>query len=253
MGLTARRATVARAGRLTALGLLYYKLMPDPNLLKDLKFAARKYIAGPLYIPASESTSLGKLASEGPAGFIAEVNRLAANGSAWALATIGYLSCMPDKNGKRNWSKAIEVCEAPAAAGDPFAQFILAWALRYSNRCQEALRNMKASAAGGFSPAMMGLSTFLMAGVGIQQQDTRGAFQALIQAKRAGHNLAAVRYNALCRVGHCGILRQFGAFLLAPAVFFRSGLAGWRDPFSANSFILNAQNKKYIRVFRRSR
>jgi len=227
--------------------------MPDPNFLKELKLVARKYIAGPLYIPASESTALSKLAMKGPAGFIAEVNRLAASGSAWALATIGYLSCMPDKNGKRNWAKAIEVCEAPATAGDPFAQFILAWALSYSDRCQEALRNMKAAAGGGFSPAMMGLSVFLMAGVGIQHQDTRGAFQAVIQAKRAGHNLAAVRYNALCLAGHCGILRQFGAFLLAPAVYFRSGLALWRDPFSANSFSLNPKNKKYIRVFRRSR
>src|SRR5580700_1624702 len=77
------------------------------------------------YVPSAAVPYLARLKTEGAAAFVGELDRLAALGSPWASALLGYQALLLGTDGRRDVQKAIALCTEPAARGDAFAQYIL--------------------------------------------------------------------------------------------------------------------------------
>jgi TPR repeat protein len=207
-------------------------------------------LASTLYVPPEGMSALAILAHEGPKAFLAEIERLARSGAPWAAAISGYVYCMPNDSGKRDPAKAIEMCAEPAAAGDPYASYVLGWALGISGRHAEALEMLQQAAAKGFGPAAMDLASFFMMGWGTSGKNIHAAFRALHLARKLGHRGAVLRYCGICRLEKCGTIRKICAAIVRPFAFWLYSIVAYWNPVSIRVF--NFGLKRDARMFKPS-
>jgi hypothetical protein len=195
------------------------------------------YLNGPLYVPREGRHVLKLLASGGPNAFTEELERLAALGSPWASAILGYLALMPGPDGKRDALRAIDLCKVHASAGYAYAQFILAWALIYSGQPNLAFQTMKKATLSNFPPATVDFAGFIWYGWGTKERYFTHAVAALRRADRVGHKAAFNWRCAFYRSGKFGLVRCAVGYLLAPLGRLQYFLAMLRDPFSCRVFV----------------
>jgi TPR repeat protein len=177
------------------------------------------------------------LESGGPNQLIGELERLSALGSLWASATLGYLSLLPGEDGKRDPKRAIELCGANAAGGDPYALFILAWALLHSGRRNLAIRTMKKAALSGFPPATLDYVTFVWNGWGTKAAYPSVALKLLRRADKAHHKAALIWKCKMYSSGKFGVLYACLGYVTLPFARLRYLLAALLNPFSCRVFV----------------
>lgn len=195
------------------------------------------YFNSPIYVPDQGRYVLKLLETGGPKPFVEELERLSTLGSPWASAMLGYMALMPGSDGKRDASRAVELCKAHAYAGDSYAQFVFAWALIYSGQAKLAFDSMKKAAAAGFPPATIDFSTFIWNLQGRTKSDAIAALKALKFAYQARHASTLVWKYDFYRSGRLGFLRRPLGYLLAPLARLRSLFVFFEDPFSCRVFV----------------
>jgi hypothetical protein len=195
------------------------------------------YFNSPLYVPEQGRYVLKLLETGGPRQFFTELERLSTLGSAWASAMLGYIVLMPGSDGKRDTSRATELCRSHAHAGDSYAQFVFAWALIYSGQTKLAFESIEKATVSGFPPAALDFATFIWNLPGKKASDAAAALKALRFASRAGHKAAAVWRYDFYKSGRVGFLRRPFGYLLAPLARLRFILAIYKDPFACRVFV----------------
>jgi hypothetical protein len=197
----------------------------------------RDWFNGPLYVPDEGRFVLNLLESDGPSGFLGELERLSTLGSPWASAILGYLALMPGPDGKRDTERAVELCKNHAHAGDSYAQFVYAWACLFAGDGTLAYESMKKAMLSRFPPATMDFTNFVWNGWGTKEPYPKHALRALRHADRVGHRAALQWRCFFYKSGRVGFVRRPFGYLLAPIAWLRYFLALWRDPFSCRVFV----------------
>ncbi len=199
------------------------------------------YFNSPLYIPDNGSLILKLLETGGPPPFLSELQRLSALGSPWASAILGYLALMPGSDGKRDTGRAIELCKPHAHAGDPYAQFVYAWALIYGGQPKLAFESIKKATVSGFPPAGLSFAAFIWNLPGKKASDAAAALKALGFAEKTGHKAAPLCRCKFYKSGRLGLLRVPLGYLLWPlaAIRFLRGVRS--DPFASQVFVFQSQ------------
>jgi hypothetical protein len=195
------------------------------------------YLNGPLYVPDQGRYVLKLLETGGPRQFLGELERLSTLGSPWASAMLGYIALMPGPDGKRDASRASELCRSHAHAGDSYAQFVYAWALIYSGQTKLAFESIKKAAVAGFPPATLDFATFIWSLPGKKASDAAAALKALRFAYRARHKAAAVWRYDFYKSGRVGLFRRPLGYLLSPLAKLRFILSVYKDPFASRVFV----------------
>lgn len=165
----------------------------------------------------------------------AELERLSSLGSTWASSALGWLCICKAKDGSREPDRAIELCRGPAAAGDPYASYVLAWALALTNQGTEAFDSMKRAALAGFLPARLDLVTLVWNGRDPTGRNRQVAYDLLKHAD--GHQAAMIWRCRLNRSGEFGRMKQLLGYLLVPVAFFRYAAAFWANPLSCKVLV----------------
>ena len=191
--------------------------------------------AVPLHIPAEGLQIFGSPSKSNLFDVKAELERLASLGSAWAAAALGWLYICKSRDGTRDPGRAIKLCRRPAAAGDSYASYVLAWALALANQGTEAVDMMKRAALAGFLPARLDLVTFVWNGWDPTRRNKRVAYDLLNHAQ--GHKAAMVWRCRLNRSGEFGLVRQVLGYALMPVALLRYAVAFWRNPFSSKVLV----------------
>lgn len=208
-------------------------------LRNDKNYGAKMWRHGggamPLHVPKQGRYIFNSLDANGLIYVKTELERLSSLGSMWASAALGWLCICKGRDGTRDPHRAIELCRGPAATGDPYATYVLAWALTLANQGTQAIELMKRAALAGFLPAKLDLVTFVWNGRDPTHRNRRVAYDLLSHAK--GHKASMVWRCRLNRSGEFGWTRQFLGYLLVPIAFFRYAIAVWRDPFSCNVLV----------------
>jgi hypothetical protein len=195
------------------------------------------YFNGPLYVPDQGRYVLELIERGGPRQFLSELERLSALGSPWASAMLGYIALMPGPEGKRDTSRAAELCRSHAYSGDSYAQFVLAWALIYSGQTKLAFESMKKATLAGFPPATLDFATFIWSLPGKKASDATSALKALRFAYRARHKAAPVWRYDFYKSGRVGFFRRPLGYLLSPIAKLRFILSVYKDPFASRVFM----------------
>lgn len=195
------------------------------------------YFNGPLFVPEQGRHALRLLEEGGTRRFLDELERLSTLGSPWAAAILGYIALVPGPEGKRDASRAADLCRTPANRGDSYAQFVFAWAMVLTGETKAAFDFMKKAAVSGFPPATLDFTTLLWSLSRKTPNDAATAVKALRLAYRAGHSAApAWRYH-FYKSGHLGLFRRVMGYVLMPVARLRFMLATYRDPFSCKVFL----------------
>ena len=195
----------------------------------------------PLYVPDNGRQVLKLLETGGPPQFLTELERLSALGSPWASAILGYMALMPGPDGKRDTGGAIELCRTHAHAGDPYAQFVYAWALIYSGQTKLAFESIKKATVSGFAPAALSFAAFIWKLPGNKASDAAAALKALGFAEKTGHKAAALWKCTFYKSGRLGFLRRPLGYLLWPVAAIRFIRSVRRDPFASRVFIFRSE------------
>jgi hypothetical protein len=198
----------------------------------------RQYLHAVVFVPATAEPMLDKVKGEGPQALRSELERLSALGAPWASALLAYQALLLRDDGTRDIERAITLCKEPAARGDVFAQYILAWAFFLSHNRQDALVNLKKSVRQLFPRA-------LLDAVRIYWRHTSPPklLRSLMIASRAGHRATLLNRCRIYRSGKLGFFRRFLGYALAPVATFILVVAGLRNPFSAQVFAFNQKAK----------
>lgn len=191
--------------------------------------------AVPLHIPTHGRYIFNSPSGNGLNYLKAELERLSGLRSSWASSALGWLYLCKARDGTRDPRRAIELCGGAAAAGDPYACYVLAWALALTNQSTEAFEMMKKAALGGFLPARLDLVTFVWSGRDPTGRNRQAAYDLLSRA--AGHRAEMIWRCRLNRSGEFGWLRQLYGYLLTPVAFVRYAIALWNDPFSSTVLV----------------
>jgi hypothetical protein len=191
--------------------------------------------AMPLHIPKQGRYIFNSPNADGLSYWKAELERLSSLGSTWASSALGWLCICKAKDGSRDPGRAIELCRGPAAAGDPYANYVLAWALVLTNHGTQAVDSMRRAALAGFLPAKLDLVTLVWNGCDPTGRNRRVAYDLLNHAD--GHKAAMVWRCRLNRSGEFGWIRQLLGYLLAPVAFIRYALAFWMNPLSCKVLV----------------
>jgi hypothetical protein len=199
----------------------------------------QKYIHEEIYVPLSAEPQLQELLKEGFERFQPELERLASLGATWASAWLAYSALEPTREGFRDTSRAIALCETAAKGGDAFAQYIIAWALILEGDTKRGTRYMKSSAKQLFPPAALDSVTLFWAGWGVERSDDRRILPILKIADRVGHDAAWLWRFTAYRTGRLGLYRQLLGHLLVPFGILRYSLAKKLRPFSARVFVFD--------------
>jgi hypothetical protein len=184
----------------------------------------------PLHIPKQGRYILKSLSGSGFNQVKTELERLSSLGSGWASSALGWLCICRARDGTHDPHRAIELCKGPAAAGDPYATYVLAWAFALINQSAEAWHMMKKAALAGFPPARLDLVTFVWNGRDPSGRNRQTAYNLLRHA--AAHRAEMIWRCRLNRSGEFGRVRQLIGCLLTPIALTRYGVAFWKDPFS---------------------
>lgn len=195
------------------------------------------YFNGPFYVPDQGRYVLKLIETGGPREFLSELERLSAAGSPWASAMLGYIALMPGPDGKRDTSRAMELCRSYAYAGDSYAQFVLAWALIFSGQTKLAFESLKKAARAGFPPATLDFATLIWNLPGKKASDAAAALKALRFASRAGHKATPVWRSDFYKSGRVGLVRRPLGYLLSPLAKLRLIFSIYKDPFASRVFV----------------
>jgi hypothetical protein len=199
-----------------------------------------KHFNYPLYIPIPNRSILAVLAEQGVSGMTAELERLSSLGSAWASATLGYLSILPSASGSRDPQQAVELCSKAASDGDPYALFITAWArfLLTKDRVKAGETMLQASRM-SFTPATLAMAFFLW-------PDTKAALRFVDAAARLGHKDAWSWRCAFSMTGRLGNIQRITGYVLMPFARLRYVVGVWRNPLSENVLVVTLTNQRPI-------
>jgi hypothetical protein len=199
----------------------------------------REYIWGVVYVPLAAERHLATLKHEGGKAFLGELEKLAAMGSPWAAAFLGYQALLLRPDGTRDIEKAIQVCRQPAAAGDAYASYILGWATFLRGDHAEAIKHFRVANRQMFPPSVLDqVRLFWM--VRSRTHPTQ-VLVSLKHAKNVGHRETIVLRSAIYRTGKLGVGRLLLGYLLAPCAWVYIRVASFREPFSAQSFSFHSK------------
>jgi TPR repeat protein len=204
----------------------------------------RQYIYGAVYIPSAAERHLVTLKRDGRRAFLDELEKLAALGSPWASAFLGYQALLLTPDGTRNIERAIQLCKQPALSGDAYAAYILGWATFLSGDHAEALTYFRRATRQLFPPAVLDSVQFFWSSKG--RTEPAGVLISLRQARNVGHRCTMVFRGAIYRTGKLGIGRLLLGFLLWPVAWLYFSVASFRDPFSAQSFVFDSRNTSRV-------
>ena len=202
------------------------------------------YVYGAVYIPLAAERHLAILKRDGRAAFVAELEKLAALGSPWAAAFLGYEALLLKSDGTRDIDRAIQLCRQPAMSGDPYAAYILGWATFLRGEHTEALRHFKAAAKQLFPPAVLDNVSFFW--LSHQRTDLGRVLISLRQATSVGHRATIAFRTSIYRTGKLGVARLLIGYLLWPFAWLYVHVTTWRDPFSAQSFAFDPKNTSRV-------
>lgn len=208
----------------------------------------RRHIQGVVYIPLSAQPYLSKLSREGPKAFLDELERLAALGSPWAAAFLGYSALLLRPDGTRDVDRAILLCKEPAASGDAYALYILGWAIYLQGDPFQALAYIRRAALQLFPPAVLDIGAFYW--MGRRATHPAGVLTSLQQARVVGHRATLVWRCKVYRTGRLGLGRLIAGYVIAPIGYLFWLFAFWTDPFSANLFSFDVNTKSEWLVLR---
>jgi len=200
----------------------------------------RQYIYGAIYIPLAAERHLVTLKRDGRTAFLNELEKLAALGSPWASAFLGYQALLLTPEGTRNIERAIQLCKQPALSGDAYAAYILGWATFLRGDHAEALTHFRRATRQLFPPAVLDSVQFFWSAK--WRTEPAGVLISLRQAKNVGHHATSLFRSAVYRTGKLGIRRLLLGLLLWPVAALYVRAASIRDPFSAQSFWFDPRN-----------
>jgi len=197
-----------------------------------------QYLRAPVFVPATAGPMLAKVRGQGAQVLRSELERLSSLGSPWAAALLGYQALLLRDDGSRDTERAIGLCKEPAARGDAFAQYILAWAYLLSRNQQDALVNFKKSVRQLFPPALMDAARIYW-----RHSKPQPLLRSLMHASKVGHRAALRLRCHIYRSGRLGMFRKFVGYALAPVAIVILIVAAIRNPFSAQVCAFNPKAK----------
>jgi hypothetical protein len=197
-----------------------------------------QYLHVPVFVPAAAGPILDNVRGQGAQPLRSELERLTALGSPWAAALLGYQALLLRDDGTRETDRAIALCKGPAARGDAFAQYILAWAYFLSRNRHDALVNFKKSIRQLFAPALIDALRIYW-----QHSKPQPLLRSLAHASGFGHRAALRLRCHIYRSGRLGIFRRFVGYVLAPVAIVTLIVAAIQNPFSAQVCAFNPKAK----------
>jgi hypothetical protein len=194
-----------------------------------------KCVRAIIYIPAAAERHIPPSKRTTESTLLAELERLSALNVPWACAILSYKALLRRDDGSRDIERAISLCERPAQAGDPYAQYLLSWALLLKGDATGAAKNMLKSARKLFPPAVLDLSNF-RSPAWDQAQASKELLLRFEMSERVGHAGTLSRKLHYLRTGNAGTWRLTSGYLLVPVALLRYLLAAVFFPFSADVF-----------------
>lgn len=211
----------------------------------------RKHVHGLIFIPAAAEKHITIANRSVPEKFQNELERLSMLGVPWACAILGYQALLLRPDGTRDIDRAISLCSGPAQKGDPYAQYILSWALRLNGDIAGAVKTLMNSTKKLFPPAILDSAYFLLQAQ-MSERQTKQLFFFLTTAQNVGHAGAFARRLMFYRSGRFGVTRKVLGYLLFPLAAARYLAAAVLSPFSANVFFyfqkLQATHLRIVRA-----
>jgi len=208
-----------------------------------------KTVNYPIYIP-EEDAEISALVAEGNVdSLVATLVRRTSLGSGSAAAVLGVLEFMGAVSGKQNLQATIGWCSAPAKAGDPYPQYVLAWAYWEIGKRADALRWMNRSVAASFLPALVDAGRMLVA-MADNSVVLRTAVGFLWRAHRLGHVAPLAVISGIAFRGRLGPIKRLLGLMLFPYAAIRLMLVVRCDPFGVRSFSLH--RRPDVPFFRRT-
>jgi hypothetical protein len=208
----------------------------------------RKYIGGAIYIPQAAQPYLSTLRNEGPKAFLDELERLAALGSPWASAFLGYQALLVKPDGSRDVDRAIHLCKEPAASGDAYAAYVLGWAVFLHGDPVKSLTYIRRSARQLFPPAVLDLVAFYW--MGRRSKTPKGVLISLRHSRIVGHYATLFWRSKIYRSGRLGYWRLILGYILTPIGYLYWLSKFFSDPFSARRFVFDIKTPSQALVLR---
>ena len=206
-----------------------------------------KSVNYPIYIPEEDSDIAALLVRDDVTSLAAELQRRTALGSASAAAVLGVLEFMGAISGTPDPQAAISCCVGPAKAGDPYSQYVLAWAYWEMGNRTDAMRWMKRPAAASFLPALVD-SGRMLAAMADNAVELRTAVGFLWGAHRLRHVVPLAVISGIAVRGQLGRIRRLLGLMLFPYAAIRLMLVVRCEPFGIRSFSLHRrQNVPFFR------
>lgn len=207
-------------------------------------------VRGLVYLPAAADQHIAPSNRKDPATLQAEFERLSLLGVPWACAVLGYQALLRKPDGTRNVERAVSLCTGPAHSGDPYAQYILAWALVLQGDSASAATAMRKSSLQLFPPAVLDSATFFWRAKA-SEKDYQSVMKLLSLSDQIGHAGTSSRRCAFYRSGRFGIGRLALGYLLLPFAAAKYYLAVTLFPFSAHVFaFMERADTRFLRFIR---
>jgi hypothetical protein len=202
------------------------------SLLGDSK-RWMKEVGIPLFIPPEGRAALTHLNISSAARLLIELQRLSTLGASWASAALATILIYPDEQGMRELARSRELLMKPAAAGDAYSLYVLAWAELLSGDGSGFFNHMQRSAKAGFSPAILDLAgTFL-------PQKVETALRLLKIAEAKGHLAARGRMLQMWMKGSLGWTRRVPGLLWFIYNYLKTFRKLSLDPLSVHTFCIH--------------
>lgn len=190
-----------------------------------------------VFLPLAAEPTLEILKSKGSESFRVELERLSALGSAWAAVLLAYEALLPGPDGARDIESAIAFCRAPAARGDAYAQYMLAWAFALRGEGAEAIKYFKAASGQLFPPAVLEAGRFACGAWRIPPRAKDQMLVFLRHADSVGHAGTWFLHGLAYRTGKFGTVKRLLGYVIFPGAVIRFAIARLRNPFSARVFM----------------
>ena len=202
------------------------------SLLRDSK-RWMKEVGIPLFIPPEGRSALSHLNIYSATQLLIELQRLSTLGATWASAALATILIYPDEQGMRELARSRELVMKPAAAGDAYALYVLAWAELLSGEGSAFFNHMQRSAKAGFGPAILDLAgTFL-------PQKVETALRLLKIAEAKGHLAARGRMLQMWMKGSLGWTRRVPGLLWFTYNYLKTFRKLSLDPLSVHTFCIH--------------
>lgn len=196
-----------------------------------------RYISYPLYLPDGIRDIQADISHGRLNAALHVLERRAELGSHAASTVLAYLYLQGALVGGENFDRAGALLRVPAAAGDPYALYVLGWLIFLRDKdAKRAVACWLQGAEQGFSPSVLELGRFLAWDLPGKPQRYPAAFVRLEEAHKLGHKQAAGLMATMDLSGARGSLRAAIAAARLPFLYLR--LRYWlnRDVFAVNVF-----------------